>query len=45
MERSIDVQVSTPALVGTFIATNWQWLSGTGLGLAGAITAWEKLIR
>jgi len=45
MERTIDVQVSAPALVGTFIADNWQWLAGTGLGLAGVITAWEKLIR
>jgi peptidoglycan hydrolase-like protein with peptidoglycan-binding domain len=36
-EATIDVQVGTPALVGRFVAANWQWFVGTAVAIAAVI--------
>jgi hypothetical protein len=45
LERRIEVEVTKLELVGAFAKSNWQWIAGTVIGLAGAIAAWETLIR
>ena len=36
-EATIDVQVGTPALIGRFVAANWQWFVGTAVAVAAVI--------
>lgn len=36
-EATIDVQVGMPALIGTFVAANWQWFVGTAIAIAAVI--------
>jgi hypothetical protein len=36
-EATIDVQVRTPALIGRFVAANWQWFFGTAVAVAAVI--------
>jgi peptidoglycan hydrolase-like protein with peptidoglycan-binding domain len=36
-EATIDVQVGTPALIGRFVAANWQWFVGTAIAIAAVI--------
>jgi kumamolisin len=36
-EATIDVHVGTPALVGHFVADNWQWFIGTAVAIAGVV--------
>ena len=36
-EATIDVQVGTPALIGRFVAANWQWFVGTAVAIAAVI--------
>jgi PspAA-like protein len=38
-EAVIDVQVRAPAVVGRFIAANWQWLTGTLIAVAAVVAA------
>jgi hypothetical protein len=38
-EATIDVQVGAPALVGHFVASNWQWFIGTVIAIAAVLVA------
>jgi hypothetical protein len=38
-EATIDVQVGAPALVGHFVAANWQWFIGTAIAIAAVLVA------
>ena len=38
-ESTIDVQVGAPALIGHFVASNWQWFIGTAIAIAAVLVA------
>ena len=38
-EATIDVQVGVPALVGNFVAANWQWFIGTAVAIIAVVVA------
>lgn len=38
-EATINVQVGAPALVGQFVARNWQWFIGTAIAIAAVVVA------
>jgi pSer/pThr/pTyr-binding forkhead associated (FHA) protein len=38
-EATIDVQVGVPALIGHFVAANWQWFIGTAIAIAAVLVA------
>ena len=38
-EATIDVHVGAPALVGHFVANNWQWFIGTAIAIAAVVVA------
>ena len=38
-EATIDVQVGAPALVGHFVAANWQWFIATAIAIAAVLVA------
>jgi len=38
-EATIDVQVGAPALIGHFVAANWQWFVGTAIAIAAVLVA------
>jgi hypothetical protein len=38
-EATIVVHVGTPALVGHFVAGNWQWFIGTAIAIAAVVVA------
>jgi tetratricopeptide (TPR) repeat protein len=38
-EATIEVQVGTPALIGHFVAANWQWFVGTVIAIAAVLAA------
>jgi hypothetical protein len=38
-EATIDVQVGAPALIGHFVAANWQWFVGTLIAIAAVLVA------
>lgn len=45
LERSVRVRVSVGYSTQRFVATNWQWLIATIVGLAGGISAWIALVH
>ena len=38
-EATIYVQVGTPALVGRFVSSNWQWFVATAIAIAAVVVA------
>jgi hypothetical protein len=38
-EATIDVQVGVPALIGHFMAGNWQWFIGTAIAIVAVVAA------
>ena len=38
-EATINVYVGAPALVGHFVAANWQWFIGTAIAIAAVVVA------
>ncbi len=38
-EATINVHVGAPALVGHFVAANWQWFIGTAIAIAAVVVA------
>jgi serine/threonine protein kinase len=45
LERLVRVRVDMVFTSHRFIGRNWQWLAATGIGLGGAIAAWQKLFQ
>jgi hypothetical protein len=42
-----DIRIKVDVVYGTrrFVASNWQWLVGTAVGLGGGIAAWISLVH
>jgi hypothetical protein len=38
-EATIYAQVGTPALVGRFVSSNWQWFVATAIAIAAVVVA------
>jgi hypothetical protein len=45
LQRAIRIRVDMGYGTRRFVASNWQWLIATVIGLAGAITAWITLVH
>jgi hypothetical protein len=45
LEREIRIRVDIGFSARRFLASNWQWLIATAVGLGGALVAWITLFR
>jgi hypothetical protein len=45
LERDIRIKVDVVYGTRRFVASNWQWLVGTAVGLGGGIAAWISLVH
>ena len=45
LERDIKIRVDVVYGTRRFVASNWQWLVGTAVGLGGGIAAWVALVH